>query len=81
MRTYSTFLISRHTNTARFLLHSTFISIQLLQKKKKSDLITLYEKEFSTKLQGSMSDENRIKNHESNTRITAQNVEFSRRAL
>ena len=28
-----------------------------------------------------MSDKNKPKNHESNTKITAQNVEFSRRAL
>ena len=28
-----------------------------------------------------MSDKNRTKNHESNTKITSQNVEFSRRAL
>ena len=28
-----------------------------------------------------MSDGNRTENHESNTRITAQNVEFSRREL
>ena len=28
-----------------------------------------------------MSDKNRTKKHESNTKITAQNAEFSRRAL
>ena len=32
-------------------------------------------------MQGSMSEKNRIKNHESNTKITAQNVESSRRAI
>ena len=41
----------------------------------------MYQKEFSTKLEGSISDKNRTKNHESNTGITTQNVEFSRRAL
>ena len=43
-RTCSTFLISHHTNPARFLLDSNFFLIQLLQKKKKSKRITLYEK-------------------------------------
>ena len=33
-RTYSTFLISHHTNPARFLLQSNFFLIQLLQKKR-----------------------------------------------
>ena len=82
-RTCSTFLISHHTSPARFLLHSTFLWIQLLQKKKKkkSDHVTLLEKKFSTKLHGQISDKNRTKNHESNTKITAQNVESSRRAL
>ena len=41
----------------------------------------MYEKKFSTRLLGSMSDENRTKNHESNTRINTQNVEFSHHAL
>ena len=35
----------------------------------------MHEKKISTKLQGSMSEKNKIKNHESNTKITAQNVE------
>ena len=43
-RTCSTFLISHHTTPTRFLLHSNFFLIQLLQKKKKSKRITLYEK-------------------------------------
>ena len=37
-RTNSTFLIYHHTSPARFLLHSTFLWIQLLQKKKKKNL-------------------------------------------
>ena len=42
-RTCSTFLISHHTNPAKFLLHSNFFLIQLLQKIKinKSNLITM----------------------------------------
>ena len=81
MRTCSTFLISHHTNPARFLLHSNFFLIQLLQKKKKSNRIPLHEKKFSTESYGSMSAKNRTKNHESNTEITSQNVEFRCRAL
>ena len=61
---------------------SDLLWIQLLQKKKKkSNHVTLLEKKFSTKLHGSISDKNRTKNHESNTKITAQNVESRRRAL
>ena len=67
--TCSTFLISHHTNPARFLLHSKKFLIQLLQKNKKFNRITLHQKKFSTKLYGSMSDKNRTKNHESNTEI------------
>ena len=43
------FYDSNRHNPARFLLHSTFVSIRQLQKKK-SNLISIYEEEFSTKL-------------------------------
>ena len=83
-RTCSTFLISHHTTVQRdsfYTQPSSGFSSFKKKKKKNLTMLTLLEKKFSTKLHGQISDKNRTKNHESNTKITAQNVESSRRAL
>ena len=62
-------------------MHENLIMMLPYKKIYISNLITLLEKKQLQSCKFSMSDKNRSKNHESNTKITSQNVEFSRRSL